>query len=240
MGGIRHVDNDNADNENDAHTLVTKMVASAPDSLCLVRRSCRGNSQMTSLLSTKNGSPLPSSRISRATARGPAVPMGSVSCSDCGHVVQSQCECKFNTVVVHTWEAVILMPSLASHSSRNACIFCVFKGHVASMIVCLMVDESPSHQPHIVPKNEQHSIINTTPNSKHHTQRHLFLGWTHGVDSNCKPSTYVGAIVDCQYHFINAHFLECLWGTRVGQRRAHIVRTMLRARWTTNQCGPRT
>ena len=32
------------------------------------------------LLSTKKGSPLPSSRMSRASARGPAVPMGSFSC----------------------------------------------------------------------------------------------------------------------------------------------------------------
>lgn len=55
---------------------------------------------MTSEFRTKNGSSLPSplgARILRARPRGPAVPMGSSS-----------------------WEQVILMPSLASHSLRKS------------------------------------------------------------------------------------------------------------------------
>jgi hypothetical protein len=57
--------------------------------------------QMTSLFSTKNGSPEPSSRMSFASASGPAVPRGSSSC-----------------------DSVILTPSTCSHSSQNARMTC--------------------------------------------------------------------------------------------------------------------
>ncbi len=40
----------------------------------------RSASDSAHLLSTKNGSPVPSLRISAASAKGPAVPMGSFSC----------------------------------------------------------------------------------------------------------------------------------------------------------------
>ena len=54
------------------------MVPSAPSPLDLKKSKafCRGYSQITSEFSTKKGSPLPSSRMSRARARGPAVPIG--------------------------------------------------------------------------------------------------------------------------------------------------------------------
>jgi hypothetical protein len=60
---------------------------------------------MTSEFKTKKGAPVPSSSFSLAKARGPAVPMGSVSC-----------------------EQVILMPMLFSKSLRKFIITC-FKAH---------------------------------------------------------------------------------------------------------------
>mmetsp|Transcript_14178 Transcript_14178/g.36563 ORF Transcript_14178/g.36563 Transcript_14178/m.36563 type:complete len:203 (+) Transcript_14178:832-1440(+) len=77
-------------------TLVTRMVASPPCRLWYSRASRKGYSQMTSALSMKKGSPLPSSSSLRAMASGPAVPMGSGSS-----------------------EHVILMPSFASYSLRK-------------------------------------------------------------------------------------------------------------------------
>lgn len=62
-------------------TFVTRMVASAPRAVWKSSMSFMGYGQTTSLFSTKNGLPEPSSSKCRASARGPAVPMGSVSCT---------------------------------------------------------------------------------------------------------------------------------------------------------------
>ena len=78
-------------------TLVTKMVPSAPWDLWKASSSLSGYSQVTSELNTKNGSP--SLRCSLASARGPAVPMGSVS-----------------------WLQVILTPTSAAMASRASLI----------------------------------------------------------------------------------------------------------------------
>uniref|UniRef100_A0A0A9CF11 Uncharacterized protein n=1 Tax=Arundo donax TaxID=35708 RepID=A0A0A9CF11_ARUDO len=60
-------------------TLVTMIVASPPWALWNWMSSANGYSLITSLLSTKKGSPEPSTSLSRARASGPAVPSGSVS-----------------------------------------------------------------------------------------------------------------------------------------------------------------
>ena len=141
-------------------TLVTSRVPSAPFSLWYFSISLRGKSQMTSLrqsaldqedcqsskstdmttvvqhviylLRTKNGSFEPSSSMSAARRKGPAVPMGSFSCSmHLPFSVQALCYAiwpRMQAELIHaaavlvllTCEHVILMCSFSSHSFKKS------------------------------------------------------------------------------------------------------------------------
>lgn len=105
-----------------------------------VRSSCRPKPSGPAhhLFSTKNGSPLPSPKISRAKPSGPAVPIGSSSCQHqpwnvdglpwsgqchtCSMApdVRAHSPCARRTQQLHTCEQVIFICSLVSHSFKKS------------------------------------------------------------------------------------------------------------------------